>query len=188
MTHPDADDLPYLRAHFVPLDDLARAHGRTPAAVRVAIDAGLLPGPAYVLADGTELVAPDHLALAEVAGGPQALPAWFAAAYARVAAGEPDADDAGEAWDDYLSGLYAVCLRSVTPATIVRKAVLMARIERALAADREPSWGDVDALDALVRPFAAYDRVRFGRPTSRERLIDGARARFGREHLTESVI
>jgi len=132
-----------------------------------------------VLADGAELVAPDHLALADAAGGPAALPAWFAATYARVSAGESDADPPGDAWDDYLSGLYAVCLRSVTPATIVRKAVLMARVERALDADEAPSWADVDALDALVRPFAAYDRVRFGRPTSRERLIDGARARFG---------
>ena len=180
MTFPAADDLPYLQAHFVPLDVLARAHGRDPSDVRASVERGLLPGPAYVLEDGTALVAPDFLALSEAAGGDAALPGWFAAAYARAAAGEADAEEPREAWDDYLSGLYAACLRSVTPATIVRKGVLMARIERALDADEEPSWADVDALDALVRPFAAYDRVRFGRPTSRDRLIDGARARFGR--------
>jgi hypothetical protein len=37
---------------------------------------------------------------------------------------------------------------------------------------------DVDALDGTTRPFAACDRIRFGRPTSRDRLIDGARRAF----------
>jgi hypothetical protein len=34
------------------------------------------------------------------------------------------------------------------------------------------------ALDAHLRPFAAYDRERFGGPVSRDRLVDGVR-RFG---------
>ncbi len=34
------------------------------------------------------------------------------------------------------------------------------------------------ALDALERPFAAYDRERFGGPSSRDRLIDATRKRF----------
>ena len=46
-----------------------------------------------------------------------------------------------------------------------------------------PAWcrtlrDDVDALDRLARPFAACDRERFGRPTSRDRLIDLPRERF----------
>jgi hypothetical protein len=36
----------------------------------------------------------------------------------------------------------------------------------------------VEGLDALLRPFAPCDRIRFGRPTSRERCIDAPRARF----------
>jgi Family of unknown function (DUF6058) len=88
-------------------------------------------------------------------------------------------------WDAYLSGEYGVCLKQVTPETIVRKAALMARIETLLAepdvADVE--WagalrGAVDELDALERQFAAFDRVRFGRPSSRDRLITGTRARY----------
>ncbi|HEY1907914.1 MAG TPA: hypothetical protein VGG91_17830, partial [Myxococcaceae bacterium] len=36
----------------------------------------------------------------------------------------------------------------------------------------------IDGLDALIRPFARVDRERFGRPTSRERLVDGPRRRW----------
>jgi len=36
----------------------------------------------------------------------------------------------------------------------------------------------VEGLDALLRPFASSDRVRFGRPTSRERCVDVPRARY----------
>jgi hypothetical protein len=38
--------------------------------------------------------------------------------------------------------------------------------------------GAVDALDALERPFAAWDRERFGTPSSRDRLINATRQRF----------
>jgi hypothetical protein len=181
--HPGPEDLAYLRANFVQLGDLARAHGADPGSVRAAIAAGRIPQPAYVLADGTELVAPDYFALADAAGGSDELPAWFAAAYERAARDEPAADPAGEAWSDYLSGEYAKCLRSVTPATIVRKAVLMARIEALIAAPREgdAEWQEqlraaVDSLDALERPFAEFDRA--DGPVSRDRLIADVRERF----------
>jgi hypothetical protein len=183
MAQPGPDDLPYLRTHFVALEELARAHGRDPDGVRAAAASGLLPAPAYVLADGTELVAPDHFALADAAGGEARLPGWFAEAYARAAAGEPAADPPEEAWRDYLSGQYAICLRSVTPETIVRKSVLIPRIEELLAAPDEgdPAWREalreaVDALDALERPFAPCDRVEG--PVSRDRLITAVRERY----------
>jgi hypothetical protein len=183
VEHPGPEDLPYLQESFAPLDGLARAHGRDPAEVHAAIGARRLPRPAYVLADGTALVAPDHFALSDAAGGDHALPGWFAAAYARVAAGEPDADPPEVAWADYLGGQYAVCLRSVTPTTIVRKTVLVARIERLLDAPGETDtrWCDalraaVDALDVLERPFAAHDRA--AGPVSRDRLITAMRRRF----------
>jgi hypothetical protein len=38
--------------------------------------------------------------------------------------------------------------------------------------------GAIDGLDALERPFAAYDRERFGGPSSRDRLITATRERF----------
>ena len=132
------EDVAYITANFVPLED---------DAVRAEIAAGRLPKPAYVLDDGTEMVAPDHLALAERAGGVDALRDWF------------EARAPGE-WEAYISGEYAVCLRSVSPETIRRKAELIARIDAAVA-----------ELDALLRPFAPYDRIRFGGPVSRDRYV-----------------
>jgi uncharacterized protein DUF6058 len=180
---PGPEDLPYLLESFSSLDGLARAHGRDPAEVNAAIDARRLPRPAYTLADGTMLVAPDYFVLSDAAGGDQALPVWFAAAYARAAAGRPDTDPPDAAWADYLSGSYAVCLKSVTPTTIVRKTVLMARIGRLVDAPRETDtrWCDelqkaVDALETLERPFAACDRS--AGPVSRDRLITAVRQRF----------
>jgi hypothetical protein len=62
---------------------------------------------------------------------------------------------------------------------------LATRIEQALATPRVDvaGWlaqlrGEIDALDGLTRPFAACDRERFGRETSRARLIDAPRARY----------
>jgi Family of unknown function (DUF6058) len=53
----------------------------------------------------------------------------------------------------------------------------------AVPAPAAPRWraalrGAVEALDALERPFAAWDRERFNGPTSRDRLIIGVRDRF----------
>ena len=88
-------------------------------------------------------------------------------------------------WEDYLSGEYGICLRQVTPETLVLKEALVERIDRALAAPRPDNlrWRraltfEIDGLDALVRPFARVDRLRFGRPTSRERLIETPRRRW----------
>jgi hypothetical protein len=138
-----AEDVAYITENFVPLTD---------ASVRAAIAAHRLPGPAYVLEDGTEMVAPDHLALVERAGSVAALRDWF------------EARAPGE-WEAYLSGEYAVCLRSVTPETIRRKAELIATIDAA-----------VDELDALLRPFAPHDRIRFGGPVSRDRYVTPIKA------------
>lgn len=182
--HPSAADLPYLRETFVGLDTLCRAHGHDPDAVRRAMADRLLPGPAYVLEDGTELVAPDFFELAHLAGSFEALPGWFRSAWEQAAARYPEAGTADEQWEEYLTGIYAVCLRSVTPAAIVAKGELVDTIERLTA---EPSPEDdawrrelvaaVDALEALEKPFAPFDRVRFG-PVSRDRLITAVRERF----------
>jgi hypothetical protein len=183
-THPGAADLPYLRSTFVPLDKLARAHGHDPAEVRRAIAARTLPGIPYVLEDGTELVAPDYFELAHLAGTFDALPGWFARAYAQAATRYPEAGTAEEQWEQYLTGIYAVCLRAVSPASIVAKGELMDTIER-LTGDPAPEDDDwrrelteaVDALDALEKPFAPFDRERFG-PVSRDRCVTAVRERF----------
>jgi Family of unknown function (DUF6058) len=182
--YPGADDLPYLRSNFVVLDDLARAHGHDPAQVRRAIADRLLPGVPYVLEDGTELVAPDYFELAHLAGTFEALPDWFTRAYNQAAARYPAAGTAEEQWPEYLTGIYAVCLRAVTPASIVAKGELIDTIER-LIADPQPEDSEwrreiqaaVNALDALGKPFAHFDHKRFG-PTSRDRYVTAVRERF----------
>lgn len=168
----------------MPLDRLARAHGHDPAEVRRAITERVLPGIPYVLEDGTELVAPDYFELAHMAGAFETLPAWFARMYEQAAARYPEAGTAEAQWEEYLSGMYAVCLRAVTPASIVAKGELMDTIER-LTGDPAPEDDDwrrelteaVDALDALEKPFAPFDRERFGL-VSRDRCVTAVRERF----------
>jgi hypothetical protein len=170
----DADEA-YIRSAHVPLAEVA---GPRLAEVRAAMAAGRLPAPAYVLDDGTEMVAPDHLALADEAGGD--LAAAFRARF--LAAGGSDHEGA---WAGYLSGAYAICLRSATPEAIARKEGLVEEIE-ALMADprpREDAWRAalrtaVDALDALERPFAPLDEHRFGARPTRHRLVDDPRAQW----------
>jgi hypothetical protein len=89
-------------------------------------------------------------------------------------------------WDNYLSGLY-VCLRSWRPEVMRRKDELVELISAEL---ERPGPDDdqwlahlhelVDELDALEPPFAPYDRLRFGGPVSRDRLITAPRQRYPR--------
>lgn len=65
------------------------------------------------------------------------------------------------------------------------KSALMTAITALLAspATAEDGWrvalrAAVDALDAIERPFARYDRDRFGGPSSRDRLITATRERY----------
>jgi hypothetical protein len=117
--------------------------------------------------------------LSERAGGFDELPGWFAAQF-------PDPVAAVTEWDGYLSGQY-VCLRAVTPQNMKRKDELVAAIESHLenAQVHRPGWlvslhGLIDELAELEPPFAPYDRLRFGGPVSRERLIDVTRERYPR--------
>jgi len=152
-----------------------------------------LPLPAYVLDDGTELVAADYFALVDDAGQVQSLHAHFVDRYRRAVASHGDgvADVAvEEEWQGYLSGAYFVCLRCVTPEAVFRKGWLMTQIERLLADSRpdDPQWRArlttfVDELDALEREFAPYDRRRWG-PVSRDRLITGVREQYGLDPRT----
>ena len=179
-------DRDYIRSNFVALDDLCRARGEDAEEVRAAFAAGRLPKPAYVLDDGTEFVARDYFALRDAAGGIDRLPAAFAERYGDAAAREAEELDPPEAeWQAYLSGEYAVCLHQVTPENIARKVALMKRIERLLEDERpdDTAWREelreaVGELDSLERPFAEYDRVRFGGPVSRDRLIAAVRERY----------
>ncbi|MBK3630965.1 hypothetical protein JHN59_40525 [Streptomyces sp. MBT49] len=178
--HPmTEDDDAYVSAQFVALEEVCARHGRDPDAVRRLMLEQRLPLPGYLRSDGAEMVPADLFALADEAGGVERLEAWFTAHWDDPAAGR-------EEWDAYLSGRY-VCLYSVTPATIRRKDDLTSAIT---AATDEPDTGSarwserlhalVDELDALEPAFTAYDRLRFGGPTSRDLCVDAPRDRFPR--------
>ncbi len=174
--HPmTAADDAYVSAQFVVLEELCAAQGRDADAVRRLMLDGRLPLPGYLRSDGAEMVPADLFALADEAGGVDLLEAWFTAHWADPVAGKAE-------WDAYLSGQY-VCLHSVTPATIRRKDELTAAIDAAIDDPDAPAahlHALVDELDALEPAFTAYDRLRFGGPTSRDTCIDAIRARFPR--------
>jgi uncharacterized protein DUF6058 len=176
--HPmTREDDAYVTEYYVPLEELAQSSGRDPADVRRLMLANRLPLPSYVRSDGAQMVASDLFALADQAGGVDRLPEWFATNF----------DDSAKAvaeWDAYLAGQY-VCLLSVTPEQMKRKDELVDAIEAQLAEPDPDSraWLErlhalVDDLDAIAPPFAPYDRLRFGGPVSRDRLIDETRRRY----------
>ncbi|MGA5523377.1 DUF6058 family natural product biosynthesis protein [Streptomyces pseudogriseolus] len=178
--HPmTAADDAYVSAQFVTLEDLCAVRGRDADEVRRLMLEGRLPLPGYLRSDGAEMVPADLFTLADEAGGVDRLEAWFTAHWADPATGRAE-------WSAYLSGQY-VCLHSVTPAAVQRKDHLTTAIDAALS---EPDAGSVrwtermhalvDELDALEPAFTAYDRLRFGGPTSRDTCIDAVRARFPR--------
>jgi hypothetical protein len=179
-------DLEYVCASYLPLTEIAARENVELRQLSGWIEGGQLPRPAYLLPDGTPVFPPDLLDLVRSAGSVDVLPQHFAQRTelaARLLGFGPNTREAD--WEDYLSGEYGICLRQVTPETLVLKEALVERIERALAAPRpdDPRWRralafEVDGLDALIRPFARVDRVRFGRPTSRERLVEAPRRRW----------
>jgi hypothetical protein len=179
-----AADLAYIRRDYLDLETACAQRGIAIDDARALIAARVLPRPAYVLEDGTEMVAPDYFALLDEAGAPDRVRAGFEERY-RAAGGDPGTLD--EEWDDYLSGVYAVCLKRVSPETIVRKTALVESLTALLERPRpdDVAWRhklreQVAELDALEREFSPdYDRSdRFGQPPTRDRLIAAARERY----------
>jgi Family of unknown function (DUF6058) len=164
------DDLRYIRSEFAPLDELCDAGDRDFDRVRARIKEGELPAPAYVLADGTQMVPRDYF---ELPLGDE---------FVRRYRGTELEEDV----EAFMDGTYFVCLRRATPENIVRKGELVEELRRLLADPRpeEPVWQTsvrqaVDELDGLERQFSPhYDRQRFDRPPTRDELIEAARKRF----------
>jgi hypothetical protein len=173
-------DQAYVRASYHPLAALC---ADADAAQR-RIAAGTLPGPAYVLPDGSRWFPADLFAFPDEAG--EELADLFRARFVAAAVAEgADPDQADDELASYLSGVYGVCLHRVSPETIVAKEVRVARITARMAAPMPDDAGwlaalreDVDALDRLIRPFAACDRERFGGSVSRDRCVDLPRRRW----------
>ncbi len=175
--HPmTPEDDAYVREHFVPA---------TPEAMAQMLE-GRLPLPSYVLSDGTPMVPEAHGRLADIAGGVDRLHDWF------VEFWEGDEATGEEEWAAYLSGQY-VCLRSVEPIRMKQKTERIADATAAVELLRRDPHDPVGrgllgqavdgviaviGLDSLLLPMTAYDRLRFGGPTSRETWVDGLREEF----------
>lgn len=181
VSHPK--DIEYVTENFETLETLCRTAGVDEAAIRAEIAAGSRPRAAYTLADGREFFARDYLSQCS---DPDEFGSRTVAAAERESITLSDAE-LNEEWRSYLSGIYSVCLNEVTPENIMRKRVLLERIEKLIAAPREYDAGwfetlraSVNALDALERPFSPYyDRVVFGRPPTRDSHIRDVKLRFG---------
>ncbi len=174
--HPmRADDDAYAREHFA----VARPDQLTDIA------AGRLPLPAYLLRDGTPMVADLRQSLS-AAGGLDRLHEWF------VAFWPEDPSVAELEWQQFLSG-QLVCLRTLDPVSIRTRATLVEqartavdrlrvdrRDELALGSLEEAVDGGlaVSGLDTLLLPMTDYDRLRFGGPTVRDLWVDLVRAEF----------
>jgi hypothetical protein len=180
-------DVRYIAANYLTLDQVCAGRFETPDDVRGYIEAGKLPRPSYTLDDGTEMVPRDYFAIMDAAGGVDRLPAYFQIVYTAAAElqGGLREGEAEREWDAYLTGAYGICLRQVSPETIVRKDRLVSGIEHLLEQPRpdDELWRSalrsaVDELDGLEREFAEVDRQRTDGPVSRDRLITAVREQF----------
>jgi hypothetical protein len=187
MRVSSAEDVAYVRRSYLNLEAVAAAEGLSRAELADLITSHVVPGPAYVLPSDEPMFPRDLCALLRSAGTAVEVPGHFRSRFVSIARchGPLDPERIDAEWESYLSGAYGVCLRQVTPETIFLKEWLVSAIEADLRAPdpESPTWRrrlceQVEGLDALLRPFASCDRVRFGRPTSRERCIDVPRARY----------
>lgn len=184
----DPLDERYVRDWFIPLDVLAPQHGWDAEALRHAIAERRVPRPTYVLGDGTAMLPADYFAFVGDTAASASLHERFVVRYfaacARLGRATTDEDCDAE-WNGYLGGGYGACLKEISPEAIVFKLTLVERIEGLLAqpAPLDRTWIEglrtaVDTLDAIEKPFARFDRMRYGGSVTRDRLIDDVRARF----------
>jgi hypothetical protein len=179
-TATSAEDIAYISTHYITFSELSRG---LPG--EADWPGTHLPRATYRTPDGALWFPRDWWRLHDDAGSVAALRELFDRRLAAAAARLGHRCDLAGEWQDYLAGLYGACLRDVTPESIAHKAHLIARLDCTLAEPLpgDPRWQDllrgvVESLDQLSRPFAACDRIRFGRPTSRDRLITDVRARY----------
>jgi hypothetical protein len=181
-------DIAYIKTNYVTLGDLCAGRGESPAAVEGLIAEGRLPKASYVLPDGTGMFPRDYFRLVDEAGGVEALPRHFADRYRDARQRELERQEELDAdWQAYLAGIYGMCLRELTPETIVRKAALVSSLAETLMlpAPHSDEWRQrlreqVGALDALEREFTPdYDRSDAReRPPTRDLLVAEARRRY----------
>jgi hypothetical protein len=179
-------DVRYIVANFRRLSPLCEAWGISETVARSEMERRLLPGASYILPGCAEYYPDDYFAF-PLAAAPGNRRDHFFERFMRtceryrtlVAVG-----DCEQAWEDYLSGVFGICLRVVLPETIVAKVHLITVISELIAAPNpsDNAWRDalndkVNALDTLLRPFTQCDRLE-GAPVSRDLYVDAVRQRF----------
>jgi hypothetical protein len=178
----DLRDIEYVSRYFITLEEACRRAHRDLDEVTSEILSGLRPAPCYLLGQRSYYVAPDYF-------DQEIDRSDFVQRYlvAAVSHGLPIfEEDAMQAWRDFLSGVYAVCLWHVTPENIALKDALLNRIDALLRYVREDdrSWltelaEATDDLDRIERDFSpVYDRRRFGKPITRDTHINDVRRRY----------
>jgi hypothetical protein len=180
MASFSASDLTYIIAEYRTMAELCDGRPKGAAHVEALVETGRLPAATYVLPSGERRYPPDYFALVDTVGL-DALAAGFRERY--LAAGGTAAE-ADEDWQGYLSGQFGVCLRAVTPESMVTKNRLITRVEELAGASApdDPAWRDalrtaVDRLDAILRPFTDHDRQRWG-DTSRDMHVTRVRDKW----------
>jgi hypothetical protein len=175
-------DIDYFAANYVTLEELCAGRAESAADVEALIADRRLPRPSYVLPDGTGRFPADYFRLVDEAGGVDGLREHFAARH-RAAKGR----DLQQDWEMYLDGIWGICLRDVTPETIVRKNTLVNSLCEllVLARPRYDDWRQalreqVDELDELERQFSPdFDRSdEMDRLPTRDLIIAAARERY----------
>ena len=175
-------DIAYVRANYRTLEELCEGRAESPGKARELIAARRLAQPSYVLPDGTGMFPADYFRLVDEAGGVDGLREHFAARDRAADGRDPEQD-----WAMYLDGTWGICLRDVTPETIVRKNTLVNSLCEllVLARPRYEDWRQalreqVEELDELEREFSPdFDRSEeMDRLPTRDLIIAAARERY----------
>jgi hypothetical protein len=176
-------DVLYVTTEYRTMGELCDGRPWSVAEVDARIAAGRLPAATYELPSGERRYPPDYFVLAEGNAGGD-LDGVAARFFARYLAAGGTMTEADEDWQGFLTGQFGVCLRAVTPESMVAKNRLVARVEELVGAPApaDDGWcgalcAAVGELDALLRPFTDFDRERWG-DTSRDRLVGRVRARW----------
>jgi Family of unknown function (DUF6058) len=200
------EDDAYIRSHFVDLDWLAKKSGVDGLILTRWQEQSLFPQPTYVTEDGLEWYPPPYAELIRRAAARKIdLKALFKedflCALERLRHTDPGGyrgelagpggtalspeEDVELNWQGFVSGEFGACLRMAWVPCMLRKGKLMRTIEELAAkpALDDANWRRrlrraVDSLDRLEMPFAHWDRVRFGKPVSRDTHIQAIRQRF----------
>jgi hypothetical protein len=175
-------DITYVRANYRTLEELCEGRAESAGEVRELIAARRLPEPSYVFPDGTGMFPADYFRLFDEAGGVDGLREQFAARHRAAEGRDPEED-----WEMYLDGTWGICLKDVTPETIVRKNTLVNSLCEllVLARPRYEDWRQalreqVVELDDLEREFSPdFDRSEeMDRLPTRDLIIAAARERY----------